>query len=112
MATPQKCEPSKVIGSISKLAGTLVGTAVITGKRIIGSAKPPSKGLSGKPGKKTIQTPTKRKKKAVRKTEKKKSIKRKPAGSSGKSGALKKKAVRKTKKKKASTSKKKQSAAK
>jgi hypothetical protein len=39
MATPQKDEPSGIIESVSKLAGTVVGSAVITGKRIIGSAK-------------------------------------------------------------------------
>jgi hypothetical protein len=46
MATPQnsKPEPSKIIRPISKFAGALVGTAVVTGKRIIGSVKPTSTG--------------------------------------------------------------------
>jgi hypothetical protein len=102
MATPQNSEPepSRIIGCISKLAGALVGTAVVTGKRIIGSVRPPSEGPSDKPGEKTVHAPAKRKKKAVRKTEikipktkkkKKKEVKRKGTGSSGKSGASKKK---------------------
>ncbi len=100
MATLQngKPEPSRIIRSISKLAGALVGTAVVTGKRIIGSVRPPSEGPSDKPGEKTVHAPAKRKKKAVRKTEiktpktkKKKEVKRKGTGSSGKSGASKKK---------------------
>jgi hypothetical protein len=101
MATPQngKPEPSRIIGSISKLVGALVGTAVVTGKRVIGSVTPPSEGPSDKPGEKTMQAPAKRKKKAVRKTEikipktkkkKKKKVKRKGTSSSGESGASKK----------------------
>ena len=99
MATPQndEPEPSRIIRSISKLAGALVGTAVVTGKRIIGSVRPPSEGPSDKPGEKTVHAPAKRKKKAVRKTEikipktkKKKVVKRKGTGSSGESGASKK----------------------
>jgi len=99
MATPQndEPEPSRIIRSISKLAGALVGTAVVTGKRIIGSVRPPSEGPSDKPGGKTVHAPPKRKKKAVRKTEikipktkKKKVVKRKGTGSSGESGASKK----------------------
>ena len=101
MATPQndEPEPSRIIRSISKLAGALVGTAVVTGKRIIGSVRPPSEGPSDKPGEKTVHAPAKRKKKAVRKTEikipktkkkKKKEVKRKGTGSSGESGASKK----------------------
>lgn len=104
MATPQKGEPSGIIGSVSKFAGTLVGTAVITGKRIIGSAKPSSEGPPDKPGKKTIRAPAQKKKKAVRKaetkvpkTKKKKVVKRKPTGASKKkltqSPAKKKKGV-------------------
>ena len=71
MATPQngESEPSRIIGSISKLAGALVGTAVVAGKRIIGEVTPPSKGPSDKPRGKTMQAPAKRRKKAVRKTE-------------------------------------------
>jgi hypothetical protein len=105
MATPQKGEPSKIIGSVSKFAGTLVGTAVITGKRIIGSATPSSEGSPDKPGEKTIRAPAKRKKKAFSKAEtkvpktknKKKVVKRKPTGASKKkltqSPAKKKKGV-------------------
>ena len=100
MATPQngEPEPSRIIRSISKLAGALVGTAVVTGKRIIGSVRPPSEGPSDKPGEKTVHAPAKRKKKAVRKTgikipktKKKKVVKRKGTGPSGESGASKKK---------------------
>ena len=100
MATPQngEPEPSRIIRSISKLTGALVGTAVITGKRIIGSVRPPGEGPSDKPGEKPVHTPAKRKKKAVRKTgikipktKKKKVLKRKGTGSSGESGASKKK---------------------
>ena len=107
MATPQNDEPSGVIESVSKFAGTVVGSAVITGKRIIGSAKPSSKGPPDKPGKKTIRTPAKRKKKAVSKaetkvpkTKKKKVVKRKPTGSSGKGGVSKKKRTNSPAKKK------------
>ena len=107
MATPQKGEPSKIIGSVSKFAGTLVGTAVITGKRIIGSATPSSEGSPDKPGEKTIRAPAKRKKKAVRKaetkvpkTKKKKVVKRKPTGASGKGEASKKKRTHSPAKKK------------
>jgi hypothetical protein len=99
MVTPQngEPEPSRIIRSISKLAGALVGTAVVTGKRIIGSVRPPSEGSSDKPGEKTVHAPAKRKKKAVRKTgikipktKKKEVVKRKGTGSSGESGASKK----------------------
>jgi hypothetical protein len=96
MATPQKGESSGIIGAISKFAGAAVGTAVITGKRIVGSATPPSKGTSGKA---TRRAPAKIKKKVV---------KRKPAGSSGKSAASKKKPVQSpAKKKKGATPRKK-----
>ena len=99
MATLQngEPEPSRIIRSISKLAGALVGAAVVTSKRIISSIRPQSEGPSDKPGEKTVHAPAKRKKKAVRKTEikipktkKKKVVKRKGTGSSGKSGASKK----------------------
>jgi len=95
MATPQNNEPLKIIGSISKFAGTLVGTAVITGKRIIHSTIPPSKGQLNKSGKKTMQAPTKRKKKKV--------VKRKGTGSSSKGGVSKKKPVQSPAKKKKAT---------
>jgi len=117
MATPQndEPEPSRIIRSISKLAGALVGTAVVTGKRIIGSVRPPREGPSDKPGEKTVHAPAKRKKKAVRKTEikipktkKKKVVKRKGTGSSGESGASKKTPTQSpAKKKKDATPKKK-----
>ena len=107
MATPQKGEPSKIIGSVSKFAGTLVGTAVITGKRIIGSATPSSEGPPDKPGKKTIRAPAQKKRKAahkaetkVPKTKKKKVVKRKRTGSSDKSMASKKKRTHSPAKKK------------
>jgi len=100
MATPQNDEPSNVIGSISKFAGTLVGTAVVTGKRIIGSVTPPSEDPSDKPKKKTMQARSQRKKKAVRKieakvpkTKKEKVVKRKGTGSSAKSEASEKKSI-------------------
>lgn len=117
MATPQngEPEPSRIIRSISKLAGALVGTAVVTGKRIFGSVRPPSEGPSDKPGEETVHAPAKRKKKAVRKTEikipktkKKKVVKRKGTGSSGESGASKKTPTQSpAKKKKDATPKKK-----
>lgn len=116
MATPQndEPEPSRIIRSISKLVGALVGTAVVTGKRIIGSVRPPSEGPSDKPGEKTVHAPAKRKKKAVRKTgikipktKKKKVVKRKGTGSSGESGASKKTPTQSpAKKKKGATPKK------
>ena len=100
MATPQNGEPSRIIGSISQLAGALVGTAVVTGKRIIGSVTPPSKGPSDKSGQKTMQAPAKRMKEAVHKTrtktpktKKKKVVKRRETGSSQKSKTSKKKSA-------------------
>ena len=117
MATPHKDEPepSRIIRSISKLAGALVGTAVVTGKRIIGSGYPPSEGPSDELGEKTVHPPAKRKMKAVRKTEikipktkKKKVVKRKGTGSSGESGASEKTPTQSpAKKKKDATPKKK-----
>ena len=100
MAAPQngEPEPSRIIGSVSKHAGALVGTAVVTVKRIISLVRPPSEGPSDKPAGKTVHAPAKRRKKAVRKTgikipktKKKKVVKRKGTGSSGESGASKKK---------------------
>jgi hypothetical protein len=108
MATPQNGEPSKIIGSISKFAGTLVGSAVIAGKRIFQSTPPPGKEPSDKPEEKTSPTRNQRKKKAVRTTKKKKAVKRKGAGSSGKSETSKKEPVQSpAKKKKVATPKKK-----
>ena len=107
MATPQKGEPSNIIGSVSKFAGTLVGTAVITGKRIIGSATPSSEGPADKSGGKTIRAPSPKKGKAVLKTEtkspktkKKKVVKRKRPGSSCKSKTSEKKPTQSPAKKK------------
>ena len=98
MATPQNGEPSRIIGCISKLAGTLVGTVVVAGKRIVGAAT--SEGPLDKPKEKIIRAPAERKKKTVGKTKtkvlkvkKKKAVKRKPAGSSGKGGTSKKRVV-------------------
>jgi hypothetical protein len=115
MATPQNDEPSRIIGSISKFAGTLVGTVVIAGERIIHSTISPSEVPSDKLKEKTSQARSQTKKKAVRKkktktpkTKKKKGIKRKPADSTGKSGASKKKAAQSpAKKKKGATARKK-----
>ncbi len=117
MAIPQngEPEPSRIIRSISKLAGALVGTAVVTGKRVIRSVRSSSEGPSDKPGEKTVHAPAKRKKKAVRKTgikipktKKKKVVKRKGTGSSGESGASKKTPTQSpAKKKKGATRKKK-----
>jgi hypothetical protein len=115
MATPKKGKPSKVIGSVSRFAGTLVGTAVITGKRIIDSASPSGKGKPDKSGGKGVRAPARKKKKAARKTEtkapktkKKKVVKRKQTGPSGKSGASKKKRAQTTAKKKKSVTPKKE----
>jgi len=48
----QKIEPPKVIGAISKFAGVLVGTAVVTGKRIVKTAAQAGEEPSPKPRKK------------------------------------------------------------
>ena len=94
MVVPHNGKSLGVIGSISKFAGALVGTAVVTGKRIVGSAAPPGKG----PSDRDLQALAKIKKKVVT---------RKPAGSSGKSGTSKKKPTQPpAKKNKASTPKK------
>jgi len=94
MAVPHNSKPLGVVGSISKFAGALVGTAVVASKRIIGSATPPGKG----PSDRVLQALAKIKKKVVT---------RKPAGSSGKSGTSKKKPTQPpAKKNKASTPKK------
>jgi len=73
MAAPQNGKPLRIIGSIFKLAGTLVGTVVVTCKRIIGSSTP-SKGPCGTSEKKPTQSPAKKKKTP---TPKKKVIRRK-----------------------------------
>jgi hypothetical protein len=117
MPTPKKGkpEPSRVIGSISKLVGTVVGTTVVTGKRVIRSVKSSNNSPLNKPGEKTVHAPTKKKKKAVSKTgvkapktKKKKVVKRKGTGSSDVSGASQKTPKQSSaKKKKGSTTKKK-----
>jgi len=57
----QKVEPPKVIEAISKFAGALVGTAVVTGKRIVKTAAQAGKGSSGKPREKIVRAPAKKK---------------------------------------------------
>lgn len=71
MATRQKDKigPSRVIGTVSKFAGTLVGTAVVTGKRIVRNVTPVSRGSSNELEEKSVQAPAKKKKKATRKKE-------------------------------------------
>ena len=92
----QKVEPPKVIGAISKFAGALVGTAVVTGKRIVKTATPADEGPSAKPKKKSVRVPVKKRKKASVKTKakgrkvkkkaaKKKVAKKKSTGLTGKS---------------------------
>ena len=59
----QKVEPPKVIGAISKFVGALVGTAVVTGKRIV---KPPAQTgeePSAKPRKKSVRARSQKRKK-------------------------------------------------
>ena len=60
----QKVEPPKVIGAISKFAGALVGTAVVTGKRIAKTAASADEEPSAKPRKKSVRAPAKKRKKA------------------------------------------------
>ncbi len=119
MPTPKnaKPEPLKIIGPVSKLVGAVVGTAVVTGKRVIRSVRSSSEGPSDKPGEKTVHAPApaKKKKEAVRKTgikipktKKKKVVKRKGTGSSSVSKASKKTPTQSpAKKKKGATRKKK-----
>ncbi len=102
-----KPEPLKVVGSISKLVGTVVGTTVVTGKRVIRSVKPSGEEPSNKPGGKTAHAPAKKKKVAVgdtgtktTTTKKKKVTKRKGTGSSGVGGASKKTTAKSPAKKK------------
>jgi hypothetical protein len=96
MPTPEKGrpEPPRVIGLISKLVGAVVGTTVVTGKRVIRSVKSSSEGVSRRSDGKSVHAPAKKKKKAARKagiktpkTKKKKVVKRKGTGSSCVSGA-------------------------
>jgi len=93
MATREndKIEPSKIVGAISKLAGTLVGTAVVTGKRIVRNVTPPS-GASSELKEKSVQARAKRKKRVTRK-KKKKAVKRKGTSQARKGGTSKEKSV-------------------
>jgi len=59
----QKVEPPKVIGAISKFAGALVGTAVITGKRIVKTSAQAGGEPSAKLRKKSVRAPAMKKKK-------------------------------------------------
>jgi len=59
-----KIGPSKIVGAVSKVAGTLVGSAVVTGKRIVRNVTSPKAG-SSKLGKKPTQAPAKGKKRAT-----------------------------------------------
>ena len=82
----QKIEPPKVIGAISKFAGALVGTAVVTGKRIVKTAAQAGEKPLPKPRKKSVRAPASKKKKAAAKTKakgrkvKKKAAKKKSTG--------------------------------
>ena len=69
MATGQNKEhgPSKVIGSISKFAGVLVGTAVATSKQIVKGMGEQSRAAPDAFGEKTAKVRRKREKKTVRK---------------------------------------------
>ena len=71
MATRQKdkIEPSGIVGAVSKLAGALVGTAVVSGKRIVRNVAPVSKDSSDELEEKSMQAPAKKKKGATRKKE-------------------------------------------
>ena len=100
MAAPQNKELSGIIGAIFKFIGVLVGTVVITGKRIIDLGTSPGEGTSDNPKKKSVRK-TKAK---VPKTKKKKEVKRKSTGPSGKGGASVKKSTRSPAKKKKKTS--------
>jgi hypothetical protein len=99
---------SKIIGSISKGAGVLVGTAVVTGKRIIGTV------ISPRADK--LQAPAEGKKKVTGKPvskgpkKKKKAVKRKATSPSAKSPASKKKSTRVSAKSKQSVTSKKKTA--
>jgi hypothetical protein len=77
----QKVEPPKVIGAISKFAGALVGTAVVTGKRIAKTAVSADEKPSAMPGKKPVRVPAKKRKKTSVKTKAKgRKVKKKRTG--------------------------------
>jgi hypothetical protein len=83
----QKVEPPKVIGAISKFAGTLVGTAVVTSKRIVKTAVSAHEKPSARPGEKSIWASAKKRKKT--------SVKANAKGRKIKKKAAKKKATKK-----------------
>ena len=100
----QKVEPPKVIGAISKFAGTLVGTAVVTGKRIVKTTAPADEEPSAKRGGKSVRAKAKKRKKTSvkaktksrkvkKKTAKKKVAKKKSTGPSHKSKTSRKEPV-------------------
>ena len=104
-----EADAAKIIGSISKFAGTVAGSLVFTGKRIILTLTPSTDSSSEEPAIKTARAPAKTKKKAVHKTalkapkvKKGKAVKRKIAGPSGKSFSSNKKASQSPAKKKKS----------
>jgi len=77
----QKVEPPKVIGAISKFAGTLVGTAVVTSKRIVKTAVSAEEKPSARPGDKSVRASAKKRKKTSVKTKAKgRKIKKKSTG--------------------------------
>jgi len=106
MATREndKIEPSKIVGAISKFAGALVGTAVVTGKRIVRNVTPSSRD-SGKLKEKSVQAPAKRKK-GVTGKKKKKAVKRKGTSQARKGGTSEEKSVQATVKAKKKTTRK------
>lgn len=67
MATGQddEFEPSKIIGAISRLAGALVGSAVLAGRRVIISVTTVGRSSSDKLEEKSARAPAKRKKRAT-----------------------------------------------
>ena len=74
----QKVKPPKVIEAISKFAGALVGTAVVTSKRIVKTAAQAGEEPSPKPRKKSVRVPAK-KKAAVKTKTKGRKVKKKVA---------------------------------
>ena len=94
MATRQndELEPSKVIRDISRLAGALVGSAVLAGRKVIISVTPVGGSSVYKLKGKSSGAPAKRKKKGTRK-KKKKIAKRKGTSPARKSGISKAKSA-------------------
>ena len=77
----QKVETPKVIGAISKFAGTLVGTAVVTSKRIVKTTASADEKSSARPGEKTGRASAKKRKKtSVKANAKGRKIKKKSTG--------------------------------